>query len=232
MVNFSGGLSGALGGAATGGMFGAPGAAIGAGLGGLAGLFSGSPDEFKQVSRFTKDQKKGLQDYFRNPISTNPLYSQGNQYLQNLLQGGPEATSAFEAPYLRQFNQRIVPGLTERFAGMGTGGGALSSSAFNNSIAQAGVDLQERLAALRSGLQMQALPQALGYAQQPYSNLLNGLGISQFENTFLPGQAGFGGSLAQLAPYAFGSGQGLYSSGGALGGLGNLFSRGLGTPGA
>lgn len=227
-INWGGGLSGAAGGAATGAMFGPWGAGIGGAVGGLAGLFSGSQDQFKKVNRFTKEQQSGLQQYFKNPISSNPLYQQGNSYLQNLLSGNPQATQAFEAPHMRQFYEQTVPQLTELFGG-GTGAGGQKSSAFQNALGQAGVGLQERLASLRGQMQMQALPQALGYAQQPYSNLLQGLQPSQFENTFMPGQAGFGGSLAQLAPYAFGSGQGLYAPGGPLGGFGNQFSRRYGT---
>jgi hypothetical protein len=226
-MNWSGGLGGAAGGAATGAMFGPAGAAGGGLLGGLAGLFSGKPDEFKKVSRFTGEQKSALKDYFRNPISSNPLYAQGNSFLQNLLAGGPEATQAFQAPYLRQFQQQVIPSILERLGGR-EGGNAFGSSGLNQTLAQAGTDLQERLAALHSGLQMQALPQALGYAQQPYSNLLNGLGISQFENTFLPGQQGFGGSLMELAPYAMMSGKGMFGRSG----LGGFYNQMSGIPGA
>lgn len=209
-LNWSGGLSGLAGGASTGAMFGTPGAIAGGLFGGLSGLFSGQPEEFKQVNRLTKEQQRGLKDFYRNPISNNPLYQQGSSYLQNLLSGNPEATRAFEAPHLRQFYEQIVPRLSEQFGGFGTGAGNQLSSGFQNALGQAGVGLQERLAALRSGLQMQALPQALGYAQQPYQNQLAGLGVNAFENAYLPQQQGFGASLLQLAPYAALSNKGLW----------------------
>lgn len=221
-------LSGAIGGAGAGAGFGHIGAIGGGILGGLGNLFSSKPDKFRQVSLLSKDQQRGLKDYFRNPIGNNPLYQQGNNYLQNLLSGAPGATQAFEAPYLTQFYQQTVPQLSELFGGFGTGAGAQQSSAFQNALGQAGAGLSENLAALRSQLQMQALPQALGYAQQPYSNQLAGLGVRAFENTMQPGQAGIGTQLAQFAPYAAASQQGLYAPGQALGGLGRLFSGNFG----
>lgn len=78
-------------------------------------------------------------------------------YLQQLLSGDPEATAAFEAPYMRQFNEQIVPGLANQFAGMG----ALSSSGFQQSLGQAGAGLSENLAALREGLRSQAAGQGM-----------------------------------------------------------------------
>ena len=106
-------------------------------------------------------------------ISQNPLYQSGGNYLQKILSGD---TEAFEAPLMRQFNERIIPGLAERFAGAGAG--AQSSSAFQNALGSAGADLSERLGALRGGLQGQAAGQALGYAQQPVNNLQNLLSMN------------------------------------------------------
>lgn len=114
-------------------------------------------------------------------IQQNPLYQSGGNYLQKILSGD---TSEFEAPLMRQFNEQIIPGIAERFSGLGSG--AQSSSAFQQALGGAGADLSERLGALRGGLQMQAVPQALGYAQQPFTNLQNLLGIKT--QGFLPKQ--------------------------------------------
>lgn len=83
------------------------------------------------------------------------------QYLSQLLSGSPEAMQAFEAPYMRKFQEEIVPGLAERFAGQG----ALSSSGFQQSLGQAGAGLTENLAALREGLRSQAAGQGMGAIQ-------------------------------------------------------------------
>lgn len=93
------------------------------------------------------------------------LQPQIMQYLQGLLSGSPEATAAFEAPYMRQFREETVPGLAQQFAGLG----ALSSSGFQQSLGQAGAGLSENLAALREGLRSQAA----GQGMQGIHDLLN-----------------------------------------------------------
>lgn len=181
----------------------------------------GNEDEMKQQSLYTPGQQRAEKDYWKNPINQNKTYQAGNDYLQNILSGDPSAFAAFEAPYMRNFEQNIAPGIAERFAGAGTGAGASSSSALYNSLAQAGGNLQQDLAALRSNLMMQAAPQALQYAQQPYSNTLAGLGQRGFENTYQPGSTGVvGGALQGLASgvgQGFGMGMNPFSS---LGGFG------------
>lgn len=172
--------------------------------------FFGTQDKVKQANLYTPQQQQGLANYFENPIQDSALYGAGSSYLQNLLgNNNPNAMAEFNAPYMQQFQQQIIPGLSERFAGMGTGAGALSSSAFNQTLAQAGSGLQATLAQLRQQLLGQASQQALGYAQQPYSNLLGGLGMRQFENIYKPGTSGIGqkligGGLGGLAGFALG----------------------------
>jgi len=134
-------------------------------------------------------------------IQQNPLFQSGENYLQKILGGD---TSQFEAPLMRQFNEQIIPGIAERFSGLGSG--AQSSSAFQQALGGAGADLTERLGALRGGLQMGAVPQALGYSQQPFTNLQQLLGIKT--QGFVPKQKSglqegiLGGSqmLMQLLP--------------------------------
>lgn len=181
----------------------------------MANIFQtifGSRDKLKKVPTMAPYQQRAFQSFFDNPIQQSPLYNAGSSYLQNILSGDPNAFAAFEAPYLQNFEQNIVPGIAERFAGMGTGAGALNSSGLNNSLAQAGRNLQTDLAGLRAGLQMQALPQALGYAQQPYSNILAGSQVSPFAYAHQPGSPGLlGGVLGgfgQGAGQAFGLGTG------------------------
>jgi len=153
-------------------------------------------------------------------LLNNPLYGEGSNYLQNILSNAPGAFEAFEAPYLQQFNQQVVPGIAERFAGLGTGGSALSSSGLNQSLARAGENLSTNLAGLRSGLQMQALPQALQYAQQPVQNQF--AAATSIPNQYYekPGSEGLLGGLLS----AFGT-----AGGSALGGpFGAAIGSGLG----
>lgn len=68
---------------------------------------------------------------------------------------GGEGMDRFQAPYLREFQEKIVPGLAERFAGMGAG--AQSSSAFQQALGSSGTDLAERLGVLGSQREQGAL---------------------------------------------------------------------------
>jgi hypothetical protein len=132
------------------------------------------------ISTFNQGQQnlfnRQAQGYGQGPQSLNqsPLYNSGLQYLMQILGGGEEGFKNFEAPFMRQFNEQTIPGIAERFAGAG----AQSSSAFQQALGQAGAGLSENLAALRSGLQMQALPTALQYAQQPFENQNQLLGMN------------------------------------------------------
>lgn len=117
----------------------------------------------------------------------------GLQQLQTLLTGG---TQAFEKPLMRQFREEIVPGIAERFAGLGAG--AQQSSAFRQALGRAGAGLTERLGALRGGLQQQALGQLT-------SLLGAGLGARPFETVYRPATTGFLGAIAPGVGSALGT---------------------------
>lgn len=173
----------------------------------------------KQQSNFLQQLLGQLQGQSSN-IGQNPLFQQGSNFLQQLLSGSPESSAAFEAPAMRQFNEQIVPGIAERFSGLGAG--AQSSSAFQQALGSAGAGLSENLQALRSGLQMGGLGHALNFSQQPISNLqgFGQLGLGTQMRGFAPKQQGFLQQL--LMALAGGAGQ----AGGALGASYGL--RGLG----
>lgn len=168
----------------------------------------GNKDKMKQQSLMNPQQEEGLNQFFQNPINKNPLYQSGNNFIQRLLSGDPELMKQFEQPYLNNFNENIAPGIAERFAGMGTGGGASSSSGLQNSLAQAGRGLQSDLAAMRGNMQLQGLNQGLQYAQQPLNNLLAGAGLKTFENTYQPGNQGLLGGVFQGLSSGFSQGFG------------------------
>jgi len=170
------------------------------------------PAGYQKIPTMTRGQSGFLQQLLSQlsgqnaNIGQNPLFQQGSNYLQQLLSGSPESSAAFEAPAMRQFNEQIIPGLAERFSGMGAG--AQSSSAFQQALGQAGAGLSENLQALRSGLQFGGLGHALGYSQQPISNLqgLGGLGLGSQAFGYAPKQQGFLKQL--LSALAGGVGQG------------------------
>jgi hypothetical protein len=167
-------------------------------------LFSSKPT-FKKIPSLSPEQTN-LQNQLISLLSAlgkpGGLFQQGQSYLQNLLSESPETMQKFEAPYLSQFQKEIIPALAERFAGSG----AQSSSAFQQALGQAGADLQERLASLRGGMQLQALPQALGLMGQYLPTALQ----SRFTTAIRPGSpsvlseflspllAGAGGGIGQI----------------------------------
>ncbi len=114
-------------------------------------------------------------------------FGQSADYYRNLLSNDSEDFDAYVAPEMRRFNEDIIPGLAEQFAGMGSGG--LSSSGFRNAAVRAGTDLSERLGAIRANLRQQGA--------QGLQNIGN-IGLGRFnENTRSTGKEGLLGGLAQ-----------------------------------
>jgi hypothetical protein len=155
-----------------------------------------NPAKTTRIDRFTKPQQ-GYQNQILGGLG--PATSAGLSNLQGILSNAPGAFEAFEAPFKRQFQQETVPYLAERFSGLGSG--AQSSSAFQQALGQAGAGLSQNLAALRGGLQQNALQSLLGFGT---------LGMQpSFESIYAkptPGAGAlFGTSLgqfgAQLLPY-------------------------------
>lgn len=117
-------------------------------------------------------------------------FGQAADYYGDLLSNDSEDFNSFAAPEMRRFNEQIVPGLAEQFAGMGSG--ALSSSGFRNAAVSAGTDLSERLGAIRANLRSQGAQGLQNIGQQ---------GLGQFsENIMRPATQGFGQQIA--APLA------------------------------
>lgn len=171
---------------------------------GAASALTSKKPGLKKVSTLSKPQQ-GFQNQIlqmlQGQLGQGGSFGQAQNYLQNLLSGSPESMQAFQAPAMRQFNEQIVPGLAERFSGLGAG--SQSSSAFQQALGQAGAGLAENLQALRSGLQGGAASQLLG----------------------LPGQ--FLGTAMQ-SPFALMQTQGGGALSNTLGSFGQGISPGLG----
>jgi hypothetical protein len=165
---------------------------------------SGTPEQIRRIRTGTPEASEFQQKLFNNNglLDRNRGYRKGSNFLSELLSGGDQAFQNFEAPYMQNYEENILPDIANRFAGMGTGNSGLSSSGFQQTLAQSGRGLQRDLAQMRSGLQMQALPQALQYAQQPISNQMNAMQWSPYQVTQTPRQPGMYDSMAQLAPSA------------------------------
>lgn len=187
-------------------------------MGRFTDFLIGSKAKLKQSPTMAPYQQQQFQGAVQNPIEQSPLYGAGSNFLQQLLSSDPATMERFAAPHLRQFNEQIAPGIAERFAGAGTGAGALGSSAFANSLAQAGAGLSERLAALQGQMQLQGAGTGLAYAQQPYQNAYQQAQIPTFQNFYQPGSQGLFQGLGSSAGQGVGIGLG-------LGPLSNYFSN-------
>lgn len=133
---------------------------------------------------------RGSQD-----ITQNPGYQTGMDWLQGLF-NDPQFFNQFEAPLQRQFQEETIPELANRFAGMGSGG-ALGSTSFRNQLGRAGSNLHTNIAAMRGGMQQNAIPQLLGYSQQPFSNMMSMMqsALTPTQNTYQPPSSGFFGGM-------------------------------------
>ena len=175
-------------------------------------FFGGSPAKRENVSTL-RDYQDPLHQQSVNAAQNagaGGAFGEAADYYRGLMGNNSSDYQAFAAPQMRQFNEDIIPGLSEQFAGMGAGG--LSSSGFRNAAVNAGTDLSERLGAIRANLRQQG---AQGLQQIGQQGLQS---YSQNMET-QPGSEGF---LSNLAP-AIGTGIGTAFGrpiGAAVGGAG------------
>jgi hypothetical protein len=150
-----------------------------------------------------------------------PLYEQYQQSLMNPGAGGTSGMTAdyyrdlmsndsqtmnqMAAPEMRKFNEEVIPGLSEQFAGMGSGG--LSSSGFRNAAINAGTDLSERLGAMRAQLRQQG-------AQGLQNMTQFGLGTGFNENIHRPETFGAVGGFLEGAGKGVGQAGAMMAGGG------------------
>lgn len=139
----------------------------------------GTPETTEQFPTLTGEQGQYLQQLMQMLSSLGP---EVQNYFKDLFSEDPQAFEKFAAPAKREFEEQIIPGIAERFTGMGMG--AQDSSGFQQSLGQAGAGLSERLAALREGLKSQGISQLQGMSGQ-------GLGTRAFETAVRPRQPGF-----------------------------------------
>lgn len=183
----------------------------------MGNFLGGTPEKRENVSTLRPEQE-GLYNQLVNSgqnRGAGGAFGDSADYYRNLLSDDSEDYNAFSAPQLRQYNQDIMPGISEQFAGMGSGG--LSSSGFRNAQVQGATDLAERLGSIRASLRQSGAQGLQNIGQQGLQNYSQNM-VTQ------PGTEGF---LSQLAP-AVGTGIGAYFGGpaGAVGG--NAAGAGIG----
>lgn len=168
------------------------------GLGGLKSLFTGSSEKDYQQSLLGPEQQ-GLYGQMQNSLmgqGAGGAFGESADYYRDLLSDDSQTANMMMAPEMRRFNEQIVPGLAEQFAGMGSGG--LSSSGFRNAAVGAGADLSERLGSIRAQLRQQGA-QGLQQAGQ--------FGLGRFnENIHRPASPGLFENIASGVGKGIGSG--------------------------
>lgn len=166
--------------------------------------------EGKTGSTYTEGQQSAIDDILNRlksmsggggmDITQNPMYQQGNEYLMSMF-NDPEFFKNIEAPMRRDFEEKTIPDLANRFASMGSGG-ALGSTGFRNQLGREGSNLQTNMAAMREQMKMGALPQMFQSANQPYQNMMQmyqtALGHPT-QNTYQPPSPGMWGPIAGAA---------------------------------
>jgi hypothetical protein len=177
--------------------------------------FSGSASKLKTFETLTKGQRSKLKDYIQaiHPgafnVSKDKGFREAGHYYQDLMDPESKLNQKMQAPYLRQFEEEIVPKVSEGFAGAD----AMDSGAFNLAMSKEAGGLEERLAGLTEQNQLQGAQGAMEYGQiQPnlWQGLMNtGMRTSGFDYAYLPGKSGMlnpilsalgkGGAAAALA---------------------------------
>ena len=194
------------------------------------GSMSGSDPKLKKVDTYTKSQKKLQKELIKRidtkafDLKKDPLFIKGKKFVRDMLNPSSEAYQKFEAPYLRDFRESVIPQLAERFSGYG----AQDSNAFRQGLSQGGERLQENLAAMKAQGMMNASNMALSYAQAPAAMqqglVSTALGAQPYGYQVIPGKQSTGSSIAG----------GLARGAATIGAyaLGNYLAPGIGGPAA
>lgn len=156
----------------------------------LSKLLRGTPAKRENVSTLRPEQEALYEQLINASKGSGAggAFGTAADYYRGLMSDDSADYQAFSAPMLTQYNQDIIPGISEQFAGMGAGG--LSSSGFRNAQIQGATDLAERLGALRAGLRQSGAQglQSLGQ-----------LGLGSFSQN-METEPGTEGLIAQAAP--------------------------------
>lgn len=156
----------------------------------IGNFLTGTPAKRENVSTLLPQQEGLANQLFAagKGRGAGGAFGDTADYYRNLMSDDSADYNAFAAPQLRQYNEDIVPGISEQFAGMGAGG--LSSSGFRNAQVQGATDLAERLGALRANLRQSG---AAGLAN------IGQMGLGNYSQN-METQAGSPGFLSTVAP--------------------------------
>lgn len=158
---------------------------------GRGNWFTGQSGGFQQVPNMTPGQM-GLQQQMQGGVG------QGMDFWKGILGGDQRTLNLLTGPMMRQFNREVVPGIAGRFAG----GHGMRGSAFQNSLARAGTDLQTNIGQIHGNLMQSAAQGLTGMAGQAMQ--------SPFQNVYRPQTPGVADYVGQAAGgFMSGAGMGL-----------------------
>lgn len=165
----------------------------------IGNFFTGTPEKRENVSSLRPEQEGLYNNLIRagQQQGAGGAFGDAADYYRNNLSDNPADFNAFAAPQMRQYNEDIVPGLSEQFAGMGAGG--LSSSGFRNAQVQGATDLSERLGAIRAGLRKSAAQGLQGIGNSGLGNFSQNMVTQQGTQGFLPWAANAAGNIGTQA---------------------------------
>lgn len=115
--------------------------------GGRKGMF-GEEGGLEEYQPYNAQQEGQIGQYGSDAMQNMP---QMNAFLKQFMGNDEESFNQFAAPFLKHFQTKIAPTITERFAGGGEGGLGESgaSSGLMNSLSDAGQSLEQGLASER-----------------------------------------------------------------------------------
>lgn len=174
---------------------------------GAMDFLTGTPEKRENVSTLRPEQEQIYNQLIGAGMGKGAggAYGSAADFYYDIMNNDPEMLQQLFAPEMRRFNQDIIPGLAEQFAGMGSG--ALSSSGFRNAGVQAGTDLSERLAQMRMGLRQNAAQGLQNIGQAGLGNYSQNMVTQPGTSGFLPGFANAAGNaVAQMAGHGFSGG--------------------------
>ena len=159
----------------------------------------GSGGRHEQRSRLDKKQiplYDQLQEANMNP-GAGGSFGTAADYYRDLLSNDSQTMEQLSAPEMRRFNEETIPGISEQFAGMGSGG--LSSSGFQNAAVGAGTDLSERLGAIRANLRAQGAQGLTNIGQIGLDNYTNNTYQQDAPGFFESAAPGIGQGITAMA---------------------------------
>lgn len=161
----------------------------------------GSPTKIKKEQIYTPTQMQGLDVLGGGLAGEGGGIQQLLQMLMPYLQGGPENFKKFAEPYQQQFQDEVLPGIAEQFAGYGGGmGGGLSSSGFGQALGGASRGFNRDLAQMYEQLRFGAGGQISNLMQQMFGAQPYAYGVQQASpGMFSTGVSSFLRGMGQAA---------------------------------